>query len=329
MLFDEVKRERVVAGRHRRVCREDRGLPDLFERFVEVRPAVDQLANPLQNHEGGMALVQVKDRRFDAERAQGANAADAEDDFLLDARLAIAAVQPRRQLAVPGRVLLEVRVEQVELHAADAHAPDGHEHRPVVERDRREARLAIGCRRLFDRGVHPVEHLVALFLPAVGRNVLVEVALGIHEADADERYAEVARLLAVVARQHAKTAGIDRQRLMQRELGGEVGDRLPRQVRQAMRPPRIVRRVRRVERGDGSIVEREELRVVRRRFEPLARQHPRACARGCARSRAMRVVEAPEDRAPLGMPAPPEIGGEILETGDARGKRRRGDSGSL
>ena len=269
-----------------------------------------------------MSLVQVKDVRLDSERAQGAHAADPEDDLLLDARLAIAAVQPRRQLAVPGRVLFEVRVEQVELHTADSHAPDGHEHRPIVERDRREARLAVGRRRLFDRGVHPVEHFVALFLPAVGRDVLVEVALGIHEADADERDAEVARLLAVVARQHAKTAGIDRQRLMQRELGGEVSNRLPRQVRQAVRPPRIVRRVRRVERRNGSIVEHEELRVVRRGFEPLARQHPEHAHRVVRGRAPCSVVETPEHRAPLGMPAPPEIGGQILETGDARGKRR-------
>jgi hypothetical protein len=46
---------------------------------------------------------------------QRAHAADAEDDLLLDARLAVAAVEPRRQLAVPRRVLLEVGVEQVQL----------------------------------------------------------------------------------------------------------------------------------------------------------------------------------------------------------------------
>ena len=36
VLLDEVKRERVVAGRHRRVRREDRRLPDLLERVVEA-----------------------------------------------------------------------------------------------------------------------------------------------------------------------------------------------------------------------------------------------------------------------------------------------------
>ena len=77
----------------------------------------------------GVAFVEVKDRRARAERLQRANAADAEDDFLLDSRFAIAAVEPRRQLAVPRRVLFEIGVEQVQLHAADAHAPDGDQHR--------------------------------------------------------------------------------------------------------------------------------------------------------------------------------------------------------
>ena len=45
-------------------------------------------------------------------RPQRADTADAEDDLLLDARLAIAAVEARRQLAIPGRVLFEIGVEQ-------------------------------------------------------------------------------------------------------------------------------------------------------------------------------------------------------------------------
>ncbi len=39
----------------------------------------------------------------------------------------------------------------------------------------------------------------------------MEVSLRIHEADADERNPEVARFLAVVAREHPEPAGVDRQ----------------------------------------------------------------------------------------------------------------------
>ena len=70
--------------------------------------------------------------------------------------------------------------------------------------------------------------LVTLRTPpsAAVAEVLVEVALRIHEADADERHAEVARFLAVIAGEHAEAARVDGQRLVQRELGGEVRDRL-------------------------------------------------------------------------------------------------------
>ena len=93
--------------------------------------------------ERGVSFVQVIDARVGAHRLQHAHAADAEDDLLLHARLAVAAVEARRQLAIPRRVLLEVGVEQVQLHAADADAPHRHEHRAVAERHRGDARLAV------------------------------------------------------------------------------------------------------------------------------------------------------------------------------------------
>jgi hypothetical protein len=102
--------------------------------------------------------------------------------------------------------------------------------------------------------------------------VLVKVALRIHEADADERHAEVARLLAVIAGEHAEAARINRQRLMQRELRGEVGDGLVADLRHGVRPPGVVRRARRVERRDRPIVDFEEGRVVRGRLELLSRE---------------------------------------------------------
>ena len=51
MLFDEVKRERVVAGRNRCVGREHGGGADLLERLIERRSALDQVANALEDDE--------------------------------------------------------------------------------------------------------------------------------------------------------------------------------------------------------------------------------------------------------------------------------------
>ena len=133
-------------------------------------PALDQFADPLQDDEGGVPFVQVPDRRLRRRAPQRADAADAEDDLLLHARLAIAAVEARRQLAIPRRVLLEIGVEQVQLHAAEPDAPDLDEHAC----DRRAAparcRAAVRRHRRLDRRVLPVQPLVDLLLPAFGRH---------------------------------------------------------------------------------------------------------------------------------------------------------------
>ena len=61
MLFDEVKRERVVSRRDRRVRGEDRRLADLLERVVERRALRDQIVNALEDDEARVSFVQVVD----------------------------------------------------------------------------------------------------------------------------------------------------------------------------------------------------------------------------------------------------------------------------
>jgi hypothetical protein len=73
------------------------------------------------------------------------------------ARLAIAAVQPGRQLAIPRRVLFEIGVEQEQAHAPEADAPDRREHGAVAERHGRDAGLAVGRQRRLDRRLGPVQ----------------------------------------------------------------------------------------------------------------------------------------------------------------------------
>ena len=55
---------------------------------------------------------------------RGADAADAQDDFLLDAHFGSAAVELGGDFAIGGGVFLEIGVEQIERNAADVGAPD-------------------------------------------------------------------------------------------------------------------------------------------------------------------------------------------------------------
>ena len=81
---------------------------------------------------------------------------------------------------------------------------------------------------------------IGLLLPAVVVEALAEVSLVVQDADADQRDAQVAGALEVVAGQHAKAAGVDRQALVQAELHREVGHRARSQGRGVDRPPRLL-----------------------------------------------------------------------------------------
>ena len=183
-----------------------------------------QGADALEAAKGAMALVHVADRRRLAQRPQRADAADAEDHFLADAHVHVAAVEAGRDRAVFRRVLRDVGVEQVERHAADLDAPDAELHLAAGERHSDEQGRAVVADLRDQRQVEEVVFRVALLLPAVHGEVLAEVALAVHEADADERQAEVAGALEVVAAEDAEAAGVDRHALMDAELGAEVGD---------------------------------------------------------------------------------------------------------
>ncbi len=182
IFLDEVEGERIVSGRHRRVGRKHRRALHFLERIVERAALLDHLADALQGDEGGVAFVQVPHRGRNAHGPQRAHAADAENDLLLDARFAIAAVEPRRQFTVPRRVFREVGVEQEQPHASEPHAPHRGEHGAIAERYRGDAGTSVRGDRRLDRRVRPADFFVTLFLPAVVGHALAEVALRIHEA---------------------------------------------------------------------------------------------------------------------------------------------------
>ena len=134
--------------------------------------------------------------------------------------------------------------------------------------------------------------------------------------------AEVARFLAVIAGEHAEAAGVDRQRLVQRELGGEVGDRpvgvgiavLPPGVRARCAPRRARRRRRRRRPGTA------------RRWPPASSmscdtlpQHQHRVVRGLPPER---VIELAEHLARLRVPGPPQIVGEFGQAAAAARESR-------
>ena len=212
----------VVPGGHRRVRREDGRRPHLTHRVLERHAIRRAFPQPLDEHERRVALVGVPHARIDADRAQHPDARDAERPFLLEPLLGPAGVEPAGQAPVGGIVLLEIRVEQEHRDAPHPHPPRADVDRPAEGAHHREPRLALGPDERLERPHARVEPLVGVLLPAVEPDPLVEIALRVEQTDRHQRHAQVGRRLAVIARENAQAAGVDRDGVVEPELGAEV-----------------------------------------------------------------------------------------------------------
>ncbi len=323
VLPQELRREHVDARGHGRVGREDvagrRDLARLGEGEVLL---LHETPDPLERDEGGVPLVDVPDRRGPAELLEGAQAADAEHDLLLEPHLEAAAVEARGDLAVGRLVLGQVRVEQEQRHAADLGDADEQVHGPPGEVHRDDRRAPVGRLGDRERQLVGLEHRVGLVLHAVVVDDLPEVPLPVEEADARQRHAQVARGLQVVAGEDAEAAGVDRQDLGQPELRREIGDLLP--ARDEL-PGRRVPGLGQVLLGQLPHLG-EQLGLVRRVLrgvpEPFGRHLSEELDRVAARPPPGRRIQKFEERADVRPPRPPEIVGK----GEKR-KESFGDAG--
>ncbi len=148
-----------------------------------------------------MPLVEVEHARDHPQRAQRPHAADPEHDLLAQAAIRLGHVQAIGDGAQVGRIGFEVGVEQEQRHAADLRPPDADPH------------LAVADGRVHLHPFDPAhrEVLAAVFeihfdLAAVGIDLLAPEALLVEEAHRDERQAQVAGGLQVIAGEDAETA---------------------------------------------------------------------------------------------------------------------------
>ncbi len=162
------------------------------------------------------------DRGLQAERLQGAVAADPEHDFLFEAHLGSAAVELVGDVAVFGPVLDYIGVQQVERNAAHHRAPDLG--RDLVVSQLHGKRAPVGAALQRDRQVLKVVVLIRFLLPAGGVKVLAKVALLIKQPDAHQGHAQVAGGLQMIAGQHAQAPGENRQAFGDAEFGRKVGN---------------------------------------------------------------------------------------------------------
>ena len=224
VLADVVAVEGVVAGGHRRVGGEDvAGAGGGAGRVQVEAVVVHQAPDLLDGQEGRVSLVEVADVRRDAHRREGPQAAHAEQDLLAYAGVLVAAVEVAGDGTVLVVVALDLGVEQVEGDAPHVDLPDLRAHRAArigqLDQDGRPVVAAL-------QGHGQQGEIVAavvLALAPLEIDLLVEVAEAVGQAHAHQGEAQVAGGLEVVAREDAQPARVERQALVDAELGGEVG----------------------------------------------------------------------------------------------------------
>jgi hypothetical protein len=160
-----------------------------------------------------------------------------------------------------------------------------------------------------------VEDRVALLLPALPGKRLDEVAAAVEQADADERDAEVAGRLEVVAGQDPEATGVLRQHRGDAELGREVGDGARQRVLAGVLVvlvPTLLGPVG-AEIGNRLLEPRPELPVVSQFGEPGRRHRAEQLDRVVADRVPGLGVDGGEDRAAVRVPAPAEIGRQLAQ----------------
>ncbi len=168
-----------------------------------------------------MPLVHVEHGGPLAQGLEQPDAADAEEHLLRNPDAIVAAVEALAHRAGLVRCAVDVRVQEVEAHAADLHLPGARPHLAALERDGdREGRTV--------RPGHRREREIARLVVAVDRELasvgerLIEESLVVEEPHRAQIEREIGSAPDVVARQHTEASGVDRKRRVEPELHAEV-----------------------------------------------------------------------------------------------------------
>ena len=166
-----------------------------------------------------------------------------------------------------------------------------------------------------------VEDGVLLELPALAGERLLEVAGVVEQADADQRDAEVAGGLEVVAGQDAEAAGVLREHRGDAELGREVGDPGRRLGAGLAAVPALAAQVG-VEVGLGGAQAVEEALVGGQLLQPVGADRAEQAHRVVLGRLPGLGVDLGEDVLRRRVPGPPQVAGEVSQSGEGRRQDR-------
>ena len=246
----------------------------------------------------------------DSDGAQRLQTADAEQDFLLNAHAAVAAVQPGRDHAQVRLVIRYVAVEQVKFDAADLGQPDLGRKLPTPELYLNLQRIAEGIVDQRDRKLMEVVAGIAFELPAVLGQLLFEIALAVNQADTNQRNAEIRGRFEMVAGQYTQAARIDWQRLMNAEFGRKIRDHFVLAARKTFLVPGATVQIN-VKRVDDALQLRHVGIVVGHLLQAVLADLPQHGDRVVVDALPQLDVQPAKKLARRVVPRPPEVVGEL------------------
>ena len=182
----------VVAGRHRRVRSEHALLPHQrqigFRRRAQ-RPSAQLALDQRQRQQRRVALIHVEHVYPQAQSTGQPYAAHAQHDLLLQTVIRVAAIQVIGKPAIPPRVAVDIRVEQIDRNDVPvaAHhivAPGAHSHDAVFHAHR-------DARRLLGAEVRRIPRLHIFALHAIQIQMLLEVSLAMRKRERHQWNAQV------------------------------------------------------------------------------------------------------------------------------------------
>ncbi len=185
VVLHQVHRKVVVTRRHRRMRGIKRGGADGLHGLGKTHAGGHEILQTFDAEERGVPLVEVPQIGFQAHCLDSLHAADAEQDFLLEAVLVVAAVELVRQAAVFPAIGLEVGIQQEEVDAAHGQFPDLCLHDAPLDTDGDNEPFAFVGADGFDGQLGKFLGWKLVDLLAVLAQGLVEVAVTVKQADAE------------------------------------------------------------------------------------------------------------------------------------------------
>src|SRR5450631_2586779 len=182
------------------------------------------IAGPFQYGKRRMTFIEMAHLRLDSESPQQSPTGDPEQQFLLQAQFRSAAIQLAGDAAMDWIVRGVIAVQQVQLYPADLNLPGAQPDRVAGQGDLQSQPFAVRLTQRRDgqlpRIVIWIEGLLGAFLV----DHLTKITLAVEQANANDRNAQIAGRLQLIAGDVAEPAGVDGQRFAQHEFHTEISN---------------------------------------------------------------------------------------------------------